>query len=78
MVSEPEVQSQHTLEEPGKSCRICLGGVEDEVDLGKLISPCLCSGSMRVSALYLSSCVGQNAETNSSLYMVRLILSWLL
>lgn len=30
-------------------CRICFGGVEDEIELGRLISPCLCSGTMRVS-----------------------------
>ena len=28
-------------------CRICFGGVEDQADCGRLISPCLCSGSMR-------------------------------
>lgn len=32
-----------------RQCRICFGGWEDEVELGKLISPCLCAGSMRVS-----------------------------
>ncbi|TXT04950.1 hypothetical protein VHUM_04033 [Vanrija humicola] len=30
-----------------KQCRICLGGVEDEEEMGRLISPCLCTGSMR-------------------------------
>ena len=30
-------------------CRICFMGAEEEVDLGRLISPCLCRGSMRVS-----------------------------
>ncbi|KAL1405146.1 hypothetical protein Q8F55_008771 [Vanrija albida] len=30
-----------------RQCRICLGGPEDEDDLGRLISPCLCTGSMR-------------------------------
>lgn len=32
-----------------RQCRICLGGVEDEGEMGRLISPCLCAGSMRVS-----------------------------
>jgi hypothetical protein len=32
-----------------RQCRICFGGPEDEAQLGRLISPCLCSGSMRVS-----------------------------
>lgn len=34
-------------EEEEKQCRICLGGVEDEEELGRLISPCLCRGSIR-------------------------------
>jgi len=31
-----------------RQCRICFGGLDDEQTLGRLISPCLCSGSMRV------------------------------
>jgi len=27
-------------------CRICFGGIEDEADMGKLIRPCLCKGSV--------------------------------
>ncbi|KAK3827827.1 MAG: hypothetical protein J3Q66DRAFT_321193 [Benniella sp.] len=30
-----------------RQCRICLGGVDDEDMLGRLISPCLCKGSMK-------------------------------
>ncbi|KAG9122456.1 hypothetical protein FRC07_001159, partial [Ceratobasidium sp. 392] len=30
-----------------KQCRICFGGAEDEPELGRLISPCLCRGSIR-------------------------------
>lgn len=30
-----------------RQCRICLGGVDDEDTLGRLISPCLCKGSMK-------------------------------
>ena len=32
-----------------RQCRICFGGPEEEESLGKMISPCLCTGSMRVS-----------------------------
>ncbi|KAF9316120.1 hypothetical protein BG003_002317 [Podila horticola] len=34
-----------TLDE--RQCRICLGGVDEEDTLGRLISPCLCKGSMK-------------------------------
>lgn len=47
-----------------KQCKICLGGIEDEEELGRLISPCLCSGTMRVSATLRSN-------ANDSLHMVR-------
>ncbi|KAI9019739.1 hypothetical protein DFJ74DRAFT_707807 [Hyaloraphidium curvatum] len=30
-----------------KLCRICFGGVEEEPELGRLFSPCLCKGTMR-------------------------------
>nr|XP_031861478.1 uncharacterized protein CI109_003082 [Kwoniella shandongensis]KAA5528550.1 hypothetical protein CI109_003082 [Kwoniella shandongensis] len=30
-----------------RQCRICFGGAEEEDSLGRLISPCLCMGSMR-------------------------------
>ena len=33
-----------------KQCRICLDGVEVERELGRLIRPCLCKGSISVSA----------------------------
>jgi hypothetical protein len=47
----PEVTEGVKEEIPsgGKTCRICFAGEEEEEDLGRLISPCLCSGSMRVS-----------------------------
>jgi len=32
-----------------KQCRICLDGVEAEPELGRLIRPCLCKGSISVS-----------------------------
>ena len=30
-----------------RQCRICLGGADEEDTLGRLISPCLCKGSMK-------------------------------
>ncbi|KAF9963716.1 hypothetical protein BGZ65_000262 [Modicella reniformis] len=38
-VNEPPVDE--------RQCRICLGGAEEEKALGRLISPCLCKGSMK-------------------------------
>ncbi|KAJ3550241.1 hypothetical protein NMY22_g583 [Coprinellus aureogranulatus] len=34
-----------------KQCRICLDGVGAEQELGRLISPCQCKGSIRVSSV---------------------------
>lgn len=34
-----------------RQCRICFAGAEEEDALGRMISPCLCMGSMRVSVL---------------------------
>jgi hypothetical protein len=39
------------MEEDQRQCRICFGGADEEEELGRLISPCLCAGSMRVSRL---------------------------
>jgi hypothetical protein len=36
--------------EDERQCRICFSGREEEETLGRLISPCLCTGSVRVSA----------------------------
>jgi hypothetical protein len=35
--------------EDERQCRICFSGREEEETLGRLISPCLCTGSVRVS-----------------------------
>jgi hypothetical protein len=44
------VEDPHEEPEPDdRQCRICFAGAEEEDALGRLISPCLCSGSMRVS-----------------------------
>jgi len=37
------------MAEQEKQCRICLDGVEAEKELGRLIRPCLCKGSISVS-----------------------------
>jgi E3 ubiquitin-protein ligase DOA10 len=41
------VPQEPASEPPLKTCRICFGGVEDEPELGKLISPCKCKGTMK-------------------------------
>jgi hypothetical protein len=43
---EPEEEAEP---EDERQCRICFSGREEEAALGKLISPCLCTGSVRVS-----------------------------
>ncbi|CAE6487867.1 unnamed protein product [Rhizoctonia solani] len=43
---EPEPDTEDKLPEE-KQCRICLAGAEEETELGRLISPCLCRGSIR-------------------------------
>ncbi|KAJ9111336.1 hypothetical protein QFC20_002627 [Naganishia adeliensis] len=43
----PIIGDQFPAEEDEPQCRICFGGPSDEPDCGRLISPCLCSGSMR-------------------------------
>jgi E3 ubiquitin-protein ligase DOA10 len=45
-----------------KQCRICLDGTNAESELGRLIRPCLCKGSIRVSTYLLD---------------IRISLSWL-
>ncbi|KAF9172368.1 hypothetical protein BGX21_011562 [Mortierella sp. AD011] len=47
----PEVRTHATaMSDPPmdeRQCRICLGGADEEDTLGRLISPCLCKGSMK-------------------------------
>lgn len=43
----PTIGDQFPAEDDEPQCRICFGGPSDEPDCGRLISPCLCSGSMR-------------------------------
>lgn len=55
--SPPPLATSESVPEPGtgpgvktpeeKQCRICLAGAEEEAELGRLISPCLCRGSIR-------------------------------
>lgn len=40
-------QAEQPEPTPEKQCRICLDG--EDLDLGRLIRPCLCKGSMSVS-----------------------------
>lgn len=42
--------------EDERQCRICFAGKEEESALGRLISPCLCTGSVRVSTSCQSTC----------------------
>ncbi|CAG8536763.1 hypothetical protein C2G38_2243747 [Gigaspora rosea] len=42
----PDVSSSYNTMED-KMCRICFAGPEEEESLGRLISPCLCKGTMR-------------------------------
>jgi hypothetical protein len=46
-----EMYSDEDEQEPEdeRQCRICFSGREEESTLGRLISPCLCTGSVRVS-----------------------------
>ena len=37
-----EEMAKEVKNEDQRTCRICLGGVEEELMLGKLISPCKC------------------------------------
>ncbi|RIA90890.1 hypothetical protein C1645_138856 [Glomus cerebriforme] len=43
---DPNYESNDNVSED-KMCRICFSGVEDEGNLGRLISPCQCKGTMR-------------------------------
>lgn len=53
---QEEEEDEEEAEDPPdqRQCRICFSGREEEAVLGRLISPCLCSGSMRVSRGVLS------------------------
>jgi hypothetical protein len=44
-----DVDADEETKSDDSTCRICLGGRDEEPELGRLISPCLCAGSMRVS-----------------------------
>lgn len=57
-----------------KQCRICFSGPEEEDALGRLISPCMCTGSMRVSTELVFILVPPDrsliGNTGHSMYMV--------
>lgn len=50
-VQAEEEPPEDAKEEPpaaeAKQCKICLGGVEEESELGRLISPCKCKGTIK-------------------------------
>ena len=46
---EIDADSDEGAPEDERQCRICFSGREEEETLGRLISPCLCTGSVRVS-----------------------------
>jgi hypothetical protein len=48
-LSEIDADSDEGGPEDERQCRICFSGREEEETLGRLISPCLCTGSVRVS-----------------------------
>jgi hypothetical protein len=56
-----------------RQCRICFGGREEEETMGRLISPCLCTGSMRVR---LSSLWGRSWDLAWVLGLMRPLCVW--
>lgn len=40
------------MSEQEKQCRICLDGLDAERELGRLIRPCLCKGSISVRGVF--------------------------
>lgn len=67
-VEEVEEIERTARESDEKLCRICFAGAEDEESQGRLISPCLCTGSMRVSRVPVIWC---SADSAYSMFMVR-------
>ena len=49
---EIDADSDEGGPEDARQCRICFSGREEEETLGRLISPCLCTGSVRVSSFF--------------------------
>ncbi|KAG8851403.1 hypothetical protein FRB91_007983 [Serendipita sp. 411] len=45
--SQPAQETRTQDHRDGRQCRICLSGPEEEVELGRLIKPCKCKGSIR-------------------------------
>ena len=46
--AEEEEEEEEIPAPDERQCRICFAGREEEDSMGRLISPCLCTGSMRV------------------------------
>ena len=51
-VEDADAEDVDAEERDDRQCRICFAGAEEEDSLGRLISPCLCTGSMRVSHFF--------------------------
>lgn len=51
-LSVVDLDSDEGEPEDERQCRICFSGREEEETLGRLISPCLCTGSVRVSPFF--------------------------
>ncbi|WRT69308.1 uncharacterized protein IL334_006292 [Kwoniella shivajii] len=68
MTLETKEESQiNDSDEEDRLCRICFSGQEEEVNSGKMISPCLCTGSMRhvhVNCLNAWRGTGTNAKAH--------------
>lgn len=71
-----ETPSEEQGEGEESQCRICFGGVEEEDTLGRLISPCLCTGSMRVSRWSWNSSWAGGSRADDSMSMVGGGWSW--
>lgn len=55
MPSEPtDTNAQDSAAGEERQCRICLDGVDAEPELGRLIRPCLCRGSISVCPIYMT------------------------
>lgn len=48
-INADDLEEMDAPPEEERQCRICFAGKEEEGTMGRLISPCLCTGSVRVS-----------------------------
>lgn len=50
-IDPDDMEEMDAPPEDERQCRICFAGKEEEGTMGRLISPCLCTGSVRVSLM---------------------------